>query len=52
MFQQIAAHLLGITLTRIQVEDQHKVVKADIVKVKESKPIQLKQKKSTICVLQ
>ena len=52
MFQQIAAQILGLTLTRIQMEDQHKVVKADIVKYKENKPIPTKPKKSSICTLQ
>ena len=52
MFQQIAAQILGITLTRIQVEDQHRVVKADIVKFKEAKPQKPPQKKSSICSIQ
>lgn len=52
MFQQIAAHILGITLTRIQVESEHRVIKAEIVKFKESKPVQPVQSKSNICSLQ
>ncbi len=52
MFQQVAAQILGITLTRIQVEDQHRVVKADIVKFKEQKPAPPKPKKSSICNVQ
>jgi len=52
MFQQIAAQILGITLTRIQVEDQHRVVKAEIVKFKEPKLAPAPPKKSSICVLQ
>jgi hypothetical protein len=52
MFQQITAHILGITLTRINVEDQHRVVKADIVKYKEAKAPPPKEKKSSICSIQ
>ncbi len=52
MFQHISAQILGITLNRIQLEDQYKVVKADIVKVKEAKPQLPKQKKSSICSIQ
>lgn len=52
MFQQVAAQILGITLSRIQVEDQHRVVKADIVKVNEPKPQLPKQKKSSVCSIQ
>ena len=52
MFQQIAAQILGIQLTRIQLEDQHRVVKADIVKVNEPKPQLPKPKKSSICSIQ
>jgi hypothetical protein len=52
MFQQVAAQILGITLSRIQVEDQHRVVKADIVKMNEPKPQLPKQKKSSVCSVQ
>ena len=52
MFQQVAAQILGITLTRIQVEDEHRIVKAEIVKFKESKLQPPPPKKSSICVLQ
>jgi len=52
MFQQIAAQILGITLTRIQVEETHRVVKAEIVKFKEPKVAPAPAKKSSICVLQ
>jgi hypothetical protein len=52
MFQQIAAQILGITLTRIHVEDQHRVVKAEIVKFKEPKLAPPPPKKSSICILQ
>jgi Ras-related protein Rab-28 len=52
MFQQIAAQILGITLSRIQVEEQHRVVKADIVKFKEVKPQKPLPKKSSICSVQ
>ena len=51
MFQQVAAQIYGITLTRIQVEDQQRVVKAEIVKFKEPKVAPLKPKKSSICVV-
>ncbi len=56
MFQQVAAQILGITLSRIQMEDQHRVVKAEIVKSKE--PVNRQSvlpptsKKSSICSLQ
>ena len=52
MFQQVAAHVLGITLTRIQVEDEQRIVKAEIVKFKEPKMPAPQPKKSSICVLQ
>jgi hypothetical protein len=52
MFQQVAATILGITLSRIQVEDTHRVVKADIVKFKETKPQIIQEKKSSVCILQ
>jgi len=52
MFQQVAAHILGITLTRIQVEDQHRVIPAQLVKFKEAAPIKLEQPKSSICAIQ
>lgn len=52
MFQQVAASILGITLSRIQVEDTHRIVKADIVKFKEPKPQIVQEKKSSICSLQ
>lgn len=52
MFQSIAAQILGITLTRIHVEDQHRIVKADIVKFKEPKPQPPKPKKSSVCNIQ
>ncbi|CAF0763609.1 unnamed protein product [Brachionus calyciflorus] len=52
MFQQIAAQILGITLSRIQVEDQHRVVKAEIVKPREVRPPKPVQKKSSICSIQ
>jgi hypothetical protein len=52
MFQQVAATILGITLSRIQVEDTHRVVKADIVKFKETKPQIVQEKKSSVCILQ
>ena len=52
MFQQIAAQILGVTLTRIQVEGEQRVVKAEIVKFKEQKPNLPQTKKSSICTLQ
>jgi hypothetical protein len=52
MFQQIAAQILGITLTRIQVESEHRILKADIVKLKEAKPVQPVQQKSNVCSIQ
>ena len=53
MFQQVVAKVLGINLTRIQVEEEHRVVKADIVKFKEAKPQMPKPaKKSSICLVQ
>ena len=52
MFQQVAAHILGIQLTRIQQEDQHRVVKAEIVKYKEAPAPTPKTKKSSICSIQ
>jgi hypothetical protein len=52
MFQQVAAQILGITLTRIHLEDQHRVVKADIVKINEPKAQLPKQKKSSVCSVQ
>ena len=52
MFQQVAAQLVGVTLTRIQVEDQHRIIKADIVKPMEAKPQIPKPKKSSVCSLQ
>ncbi len=52
MFQQVAAQIFGVTLTRIQVEDQHRVVKAEIVKFKEPKMVAPTPKKSGICNIQ
>jgi Ras-related protein Rab-28 len=52
MFQQVAANILGVTLSRIQVEDTHRVVKADIVKFKEQKAPVIQEKKSSVCILQ
>lgn len=52
MFLQISAQILNIPLSRIQVEDQHRVIKADIVKFKEVKPVKPPTKKSSICAIQ
>lgn len=52
MFQQVAAQILGIQLTRIQQEDQHRIVKAEIVKYKEPAAPAPKPKKSSICSIQ
>lgn len=53
MFQSIAAKILGITLTRIQVESTHKTIKAQIVKTKEPTPVKpVQQPKSGICTVQ
>ncbi len=52
MFQQVAAQILGVTLTRIQVEDEHRIVKAEITKFKEPKMPVAQAKKSSICSLQ
>ncbi len=52
MFQQIAAQILGITLTRIQVESEHRIIKAEIVKFKEQTPVVQSKSKSSICSIQ
>lgn len=52
MFQEIAAQILGISLTRIQKEDEHRVVKADIIKYKEAPAARPQPKKSSICSVQ
>jgi hypothetical protein len=52
MFQQVAAQILGIQLSRIQQEDQHRIVKAEIVKYKEPAAQIPKQKKSSVCTVQ
>jgi hypothetical protein len=52
MFQEVAAQILGITLTRIQKEEEHRIVKADIIKYKEPPPQLPKPKKSSVCSIQ
>jgi hypothetical protein len=52
MFQQIAAQILGITLSRIQVESEHRIIKAEIVKFKEQQPVVTSKPKSSICSIQ
>ena len=52
MFQQIAAQILGITLTRIQVESVQAPIVAPIVKLKEAKAVQPVQQKTSVCLIQ
>ena len=55
VFQKVAADILGIKLTRPDLEQQQRVVKAEIVTYKhaeaKSRPVQ-QQPKSSFCSLQ
>ncbi|XP_050397258.1 ras-related protein Rab-28 [Patella vulgata] len=53
-FQKVAAEILGIKLTKPEVEQQQRVLKAEIIKYPVDAPVKPlpKQTRSTLCVIQ
>ncbi|XP_064602235.1 LOW QUALITY PROTEIN: ras-related protein Rab-28-like [Liolophura sinensis] len=54
-FQKVSADIVGVRLTKPELEQQHKIVKADIVQYNNTEPVprpSLPQTKSTLCALQ
>ena len=56
-FQRVAAEIIGIKLTKTEAEQQHKVVKAEIVNYNKQEELAVKSLpqtsiRSSFCVLQ